>query len=201
MCIEARARRLLCGIKIKYLPLHEVSGEDDKPSLNPTVEKHRKNYFLLQLFFMSINFKPEIFYVQPMASESDAGYIFLPADQYVDPIILNEILEANNSFPCNATGKMEVWTTIPDLQPKSEWESINYVSDEDLKEWECDSLFDSLITGDYEMGSHWNPCFLSVTWGDGDQEDVEKAIANYLDAAPSQADVDEYKRLKAKLGL
>ena len=91
--------------------------------------------------------------------------------------------------------------TIPDLQPKSEWESINYVSDEDLKEWECDSLFDSLITGDYEMGSYWNSCFLSVTWSDGDQEDVEKAIADYLDAAPSQADIDEYKRLKAKLGL
>ena len=51
------------------------------------------------------------------------------------------------------------------------------------------------------MGSHWNPCFLSVTWSDGDQEDVEKAIANYLDAAPSQADVDEYKRLKARLVL
>ena len=150
---------------------------------------------------MSINSKSETFYLQSMASECDSGCIILPEDQYINPLILNEILEANNPFPCNTTGKMEVWTTIPDLQPKSEWESINYVSDEDLKAWECDSLFDSLITGDCEMGSHWNPCFLSVTWSDGDQEDVEKAIVNYLDAAPSQADVDEYKRLKAKLGL
>ena len=136
-----------------------------------------------------------------MAAEYDSGYIFLPEHQYVDPLILNELLEANNSFPCNTTGKMEVWTTNPNLQPKSEWESINYVSDEDLKEWECDSLFDSLITGDYEMGSQWNPRFLSVTWSDGDQEDVEEAISNHLEAAPSQADVDEYKRLKAKLAL
>ena len=143
----------------------------------------------------------ETFYVQSIASECDCGEIFLPHEKYVNPIVLNEILEANNPFPCNTTGKMEVWTTNPNLQPKSEWECINYVSDEDLKEWECDSLFDSLITGDYEMGSHWNPCFLSVTWSDGDQEDVEKAIANYLDAAPSQADVDEYKRLKARLVL
>ena len=136
-----------------------------------------------------------------MTDEYDSGYIFLPEDKYVDPIILNEILEANNSFPCNTTGKMEVWTTNPNLQQKSEWECINYVSEEELKEWECDSLFDSLITGDYEIGSHWNPRFLSVTWSDGDQEDVKKAIADYLDAAPSQADVDEYKRLKTKLGL
>jgi len=136
-----------------------------------------------------------------MASESDIGCIFLPADQYVDPIVLNEILEANNSFPCNTTGKMEVWTTKPDLQPKSEYECINYVSEDDFKEWECDTLFDCLITGDYEIGAHWNPRFLSVTWSDGDQEDVEEAISNYLDTVPSQADVDEYKRLKATLGL
>ena len=51
------------------------------------------------------------------------------------------------------------------------------------------------------IGDGWNPRFLSVTWSDGDQEDVEEAICSYLDAAPSQADLDEYKRLKAKLGL
>ena len=90
---------------------------------------------------------------------------------------------------------------LTDLQSKSEWECINYVSEDDLKEWDCDSLFDSLITGDYEMGAHWIPRFLSVTWSDGDQEAVKEAIANYLDDAHSQADVDEYKRVKAKLGL
>ena len=144
----------------------------------------------------------ETFYVQSMASECDSGYIFLPEDQYVDPIILNEILEANNSFPCNTTGKMEVWTTNPNLQPKSEWECINYVSNDDLKEWECDTLFDSLIEGEYAgIGDAWKPRFLSVTWSDGYQEDVEEAICNYLDAAPSQADLDEYKRLKVELAL
>ena len=80
-----------------------------------------------------------------MASESDTGCIFLLAGQYVDPLILNEILEANNPFPCNTTGKMQAWTTNPDLQPKSEWESINHVSEEELKEWGFESLFDSCI--------------------------------------------------------
>ena len=35
--------------------------------------------------------------------------------------------------------------TNPNLKPKSEWECINYVSEDDLKEWECETLFDSLI--------------------------------------------------------
>ena len=146
--------------------------------------------------------KFETFYVQSMASESDSGCIILPEDQYVNPLILNEILEANNPFPCNTTGKMEAWTTNPDFQPKTKWESVNFVSEAELKELECNTLFDSLIESDYAgIGDSWNPYFLSVTWSDGDQEAVEEAISNYLDAAPSQADVDEYKRLKAKLGL
>ena len=97
---------------------------------------------------------------------------------------------------------MEVWTTNPNLQPKSEWECINYVSEGDLKERECETLFDLLVESEYAgIGDGWNPRFLSVTWSDGDQEAVEEAISNHLDAVPSQADVDEYKRLKAKLGL
>ena len=150
---------------------------------------------------MSINSKSETFYLQSMASECDSGCIILPEDQYINPLILNEILEANNPFPCNTTGKMEVWTTNPDLQARSKWECINYVSKDDLKESACESLLDYLTGGDYEMGSHWNPSFLRVTWSDGDQEDVEEAISNHLDAASSQADIDEYKRLKVKLGL
>ena len=150
---------------------------------------------------MSANSKFETFYVQSIASEGDGGYILLPEDQYVDPLVLNEILEANNPFPCNTTGKMEVWTTDPDLKARSKWDSMNYVSKDDLKESACESLLDYLTAADNEMGAHWNSCFLSVTWAFGDQKDVEKAICNYLDAAPSQADIDEYKRLKAKLGL
>ena len=150
---------------------------------------------------MPVNSKFETFYVQSMAAEYDSGYIFLPEHQYVDPLILNELLEANNSFPCNTTGEMKVWTTNPDLQARSKWECINYVFKDDLKESVCERLLDYLTGGDYEMGSHWNPRFLSVTWSDGDQEDVEEAISNHLDAASSQADIDEYKRLKVKLGL
>ena len=144
----------------------------------------------------------ETFYVQSIASECDCGAIFFPHEKYVNPIVLNEILEANNPFPCNATGKMEIWTTNPALQAKSEYECVNFVSEDDLKEWECETLFDSLVEGEYAgIGDSWNPRFLSVTWSDGDQEDVEEAISNHLDAASSQADVDEYKRLKAKLAL
>jgi hypothetical protein len=146
--------------------------------------------------------KFETFYVQYIASESDSGCIFLPADQYVNPFILNEILEVNNSFPSNTDGDMEVWTTNPDLQPKSEWECVNYVSEDELEKSNCYTLFDLLVKSEYRgIGDRWRPRFLSVTWSDRDGEDVEEAICNYLDAAPSQADLDEYKRLKAKLGL
>ena len=151
---------------------------------------------------MTAKSKFETFYVQPMATECDSGEIFLPQDQCVDPLILNEILKTYNSFPCTIAGDMEVWTTNPDLQSKSEWESVNYVSEEKLKEWGFESLFDSLISDDYAgIGDSWNPHCLSVSWSHGNQEDVEKAIANFLDAAHPQADIDEYKRLKAKLGL
>ncbi|QNI74566.1 hypothetical protein SynNOUM97013_02521 [Synechococcus sp. NOUM97013] len=51
------------------------------------------------------------------------------------------------------------------------------------------------------MGTAGILVFLSVTWSDGDQEAVEEAISNHLEAAPSQADLDEYKGLKVKLGL
>ena len=151
---------------------------------------------------MTTKSKFETFYVQSMASECDSGCIFLSEDQYVEPLVLNEILEANNHFPCNTTGKMEVWTTNPNLLARSKWECINYVSEGDLKKWECETLFDLLVESEYAgIGDGWNPRFLSVTWSDGDQEDVEEAISNHLEAAPSQADVDEYQRLKAKLAL
>ena len=38
-------------------------------------------------------------------------------------------------------------------------------------------------------------------WDDPVAQARGQAISNYLEAAPTQADVDEYKRLKAKLGL
>ena len=68
---------------------------------------------------MTAKSKFETFYIQSMASECDSGEIFLPEDQYVNPLVLNELLEANNSLPCNTTGEMEVWTTNPDLQARS----------------------------------------------------------------------------------
>ena len=51
------------------------------------------------------------------------------------------------------------------------------------------------------IGDSWKPRCLSIIWSEGNQEAVEEAISNYLDAAPSQADIEEYKRLKAELAL
>ena len=145
--------------------------------------------------------KEETFCVQSIASECDSGGIFLPGGQYVDPIVLNEILEVKNSFPFNTDGEMEVWTTNPDLKARSESECICYVDQQMLKGCGCSSLFAYLTQDEYEFCTNWDSQRLSVTWTDGNQEDVEKAIADYLDAAPSQADIDEYKRLKSRLGL
>ena len=141
---------------------------------------------------MSNKPKFEAFYVQCIAAEYDSGEIFIPEHQYIDPIILNEILKAYNCFPCNIAGDMEVFTTNPNLQPKSESESINYVSEEELKELGFESLFDSLIADNCAgIGDSWNPHCLSVSWSHGNEEDVEKAIAYFLDAANSQADIEE----------
>ncbi len=51
ICIEIRARRLLCDTKIKYSPLRMCSGKDDKPSLNPSGEKHREQTVCTSLDF------------------------------------------------------------------------------------------------------------------------------------------------------
>ena len=50
MCIETRAGRLLCDTKIEYSPPHICSGEDDKPSLNPSGEKHREQTYPIAAF-------------------------------------------------------------------------------------------------------------------------------------------------------
>ena len=129
-----------------------------------------------------------------IAAEHDSGNIFLPRNKCVDPLILDAILQANNPFPCNTVGKTDLFTTDPYLTAISDEECITYFSQEDLKDLGCDSLFGALVGADGEyssMRNHLNPCFLSVNWSEGNQEDVEKAIANYLDAAPSQADIDE----------
>ena len=144
MCIETRAGRLLCDTQIKYSPLHMCSGEDDKPSLNPSAEKHREKphplayvYSCLSNLGLNLRAMPPISKLSmssPWLLNATAAISFSLSINTLTPLILNELLEANNSFPCNTTGKMEVWTTNPNLQPKSEWECINYVSNDDLKE-------------------------------------------------------------------
>ena len=59
MCIETRAGHLLCDTQIKYSPLRIRSGEDDKPSLNPSGEKHReKPYPLAYVYSCLSNLSP-----------------------------------------------------------------------------------------------------------------------------------------------
>ena len=99
--------------------------------------------------------------------------------------MLNDIVGEHNHFPCNATGEMEVWTTNPDLKARTQWECINYVPQDDLREWGCNSLFEFLVSEDGEyftLGTTWQPHCLSVTWSDGDQKEVEAAICDHLDS-------------------
>ena len=127
----------------------------------------------------------ETYSIQGIAGEFDSGLAFFPEGRYVDSSSLNDILGDHNHFPCNATGALEVWTTNPDLKARNQWECINYVSQDDLRELGCNSLFEFLVSEDgeyYSLGAAWQPHRLSVTWTDGDQKDVEAAICDHLDS-------------------
>ena len=179
MCIETRAGRLLYDAKIQYSPPHSCLGEDDKPSLNPSGEIQRKNNPILGTIIMTISASFETYFIQGIAGEFDSGFAFLPEGRYVDSSSLNDIIGEHNHFPCNTTGKMEVWTTNPDLKARTQCECINYFSQDDLRELGCNSLFEALVSEDgeyYSLSAAWQPLCLSVTWSDGDQKDVEAAI-------------------------
>ena len=127
----------------------------------------------------------ETYSIQGIAGEFDSGSAFFPEGSYVDPSTLNDIIGEHNHFPCNTTGEMEVWTTNPLLKARTQWECINYVSQDDLRELGCNSLFEFLVSEDgeyYSLGAAWQPHCLSVTWSDGDQKDVEAAICDHLDS-------------------
>ena len=79
----------------------------------------------------------ETYFIQGIASEFDSGLAFFPEGRYVDSSSLNDIIGDHNHFPCNTTGEMEVWTTNPDLKARTQWECINYVSQDDLRELGC----------------------------------------------------------------
>ena len=81
-----------------------------------------------------------------MAGEYDSGLAFFPEGRYVDSSSLNDILGDHNHFPCNTTGPLEVWTTNPDLKARTQWECINYVSQDDLRELGCNWLFEFLVS-------------------------------------------------------
>ena len=80
MYIETRAGRLLCGMQIKYLPLRMCSGEDDKPSLNPSGEKHRKNNPILGAIIMTNSASFETYSIQDIEVTGLRwfGYAFSP---------------------------------------------------------------------------------------------------------------------------
>ena len=134
---------------------------------------------------MTSSVSSENYFIQEIAGEFDSRFAFLPEGRCVDPSTLNDIIGEHNHFPCNTTGKAEVWTNNPDLKARTQWECINYVSQDDLRELGCNSLFEFLVNEDgeyYSLGTAWQPNCLSVTWSDGDQKDVEAAIYEYLDS-------------------
>ena len=127
----------------------------------------------------------ETYSIQEIAGEYDSGPAFFPEGRCVDPSTLNDIIGEHNHFPCNTTGKTEVWTNNPALKARTQWECINYVPQDDLRELGCNSLFEFLVSEDgeyYSLGTTWQPHCLSVTWSDGDQKDVEAAICDHLDS-------------------
>jgi hypothetical protein len=140
---------------------------------------------MLGVIIMANSASFETYSIQGMAGDFDSGFAFFPEGKYVDSSTLNDIVGEYNHFPCNTTGKMEVWTTNPDLKARTQWECINYFSQDDLRELGCNSLFEALVSEDgeyYSLGAGWQPSRLSVTWSDGDQKDVEAAICDHLDS-------------------
>ena len=61
----------------------------------------------------------ENYFIQVIAGESDSGFAFFPECSYVDLSTLNDIIGEHNHFPCNTTGKMEVWTNNPALKART----------------------------------------------------------------------------------
>jgi hypothetical protein len=74
----------------------------------------------------------ETFYVIDVCAEYISGKIFLR--DYIDPCMIEKILQANASFPCNTSSDMYVYTLNPEVREKSEWESIVFLSKECLQE-------------------------------------------------------------------
>lgn len=139
---------------------------------------------------MTSSASSENYFIQGIAGEFDSGFAFFPEGSYGDQSTLHDIIGEHNHFPCNATGKMEVWTNNPALKARTQWECINYVSQDDLRELGCNSLFEFLVSEDgeyYSLGTTWQPHCLSVTWSDGDQKDVEAAICDHLDSQSPSA--------------
>ena len=104
---------------------------------------------------MTSSASSENYFIQGIAGEFDSGFAFFPEGRYVDPSTLNDIIGEHNHFPCNTTGKTEVWTNNPALKARTQWECINYVSQDDLRVLGCNSLFEFLVSEDGEYYSFW----------------------------------------------
>ena len=172
----------------------------------------------------------ETFYIIDVASECLAGSIVM--GQYIDPYMVDEILQDNAGIPCNTCGKMQIYTTNPKVKAKTEWEEVNLISDEDLLQEQvqischgpggwvngvftgkvtekkyppAESLFNYLFgeCGDYEglADKDWSPAIASCSWGSFCDDDVSEALSKFIEEQPSEDDINEYKRLKAKLGV
>jgi len=170
------------------------------------------------------------FYIIDVASECLAGSIVM--GQYIDPYMVDEILQDNAGIPCNTCGKMQIYTTNPKLKAKTEWEEVNLISDEDLLQEQvqvsyhapgawvngvftgkvtkktfppAETLFNYLFgeCGDYEglADEDWSPTNASCSLDAVCDDDVSDALSEFLEDQPSENDISEYKRLKAKLGI
>lgn len=172
----------------------------------------------------------DTFYILDVAAEYLSGSIVM--GEYIDPCMVDEILQDNADIPCNTCGKMQIYTTNPKVKAKTEWEEVTLVNENDLREEQvrisyhapggwvngvftgkvtekkyppAETLFNYLFgeCADYEglADEDWSSTIASCSLGAFCDDDVSEALSEFLEDKPSESDINEYKRLKAKLGF
>jgi hypothetical protein len=172
----------------------------------------------------------DTFYIIDVAAEYLAGSIAM--GKYIDPCMVDEILQNNADIPCNTCGKMQIYTTNPTVKAKTEWEEVTLINEEDLRAEQvqvsyhapggwvngvftgkvtektfppAETLFNYLFgeCGDYEglADEDWSSTITACSLGAFCDDDVSEALSEFLEDQPSENDINEYMRLKAKLGI
>ena len=74
----------------------------------------------------------DTFYVVEVCAECISGYIFL--SEYIDPCLVDDILQGNAGIPCNTSSDMMIFTTNPEVNQNTDYESVILFEDDDFQE-------------------------------------------------------------------